>query len=371
MAKLRGNSGEDPDEIMETEAQASEVLNFDPFDLEVDPPPSGEPGGAPPVPEAPPVVDPAAPAAAPPPAPEPQAVAPVTPPPAEVPPASAPAAPASAPAAPVIPPVVPAPPAVPPPAAPAVPPAPPEPSISDLMALIQRQQGQITELTGRLSQPAAPPGQPPGQAPGQPPTADQIPDYMFEMPDQLVEALQAEDPAVRKSAYAHLIAGAAQAIHAKMSESLQTTLAPMIREQIQTSGQESRRRQDMHDDFYGTYAFLNQPQLKPMVASTAGQVAAEWRTNEWSPQMRDEVYRRVIATLQTVQGVVGAPAPAPAPVPTVPAPGAPSGAPSPAVLGNPGAPAPAGAPPLILDGGVRPGQPSTESVAAEITHLLY
>jgi hypothetical protein len=342
MAKLRGNSGEDPDEIMETEAQASEVLNFDPFDLEVDPPPSGEPGGAPPVPEAPPVVDPAAPAAAPPPAPEPQAVAPVTPPPAEVPPASAPAAP-----------------------------APPEPSISDLMALIQRQQGQITELTGRLSQPAAPPGQPPGQAPGQPPTADQIPDYMFEMPDQLVEALQAEDPAVRKSAYAHLIAGAAQAIHAKMSESLQTTLAPMIREQIQTSGQESRRRQDMHDDFYGTYAFLNQPQLKPMVASTAGQVAAEWRTNEWSPQMRDEVYRRVIATLQTVQGVVGAPAPAPAPVPTVPAPGAPSGAPSPAVLGNPGAPAPAGAPPLILDGGVRPGQPSTESVAAEITELLY
>jgi hypothetical protein len=345
----KGNEEDQTADVLETMEQAGEVLNYDPFreDEPADegPAPRGASGGEV---QDEPREEPQAELE--PPAPEPA-------PPAK-PPKKAPApAPAAAPAA-----------AEPPPAAPTGPPPTPlperqtpvEPTMADLLQVVMRQQEQLGQLTSRVAGPPAEPEEPEG-----PP----VPDYMFEVPDQLLEMVRSEDPNVQKAGLAHMIGGMAQAIHRKMYGELQNSLTPVIDQRVNVVRSEADRRRAMHDDFYGTYKFLDNPRLKPMIATVATQVAAEWRTNEWSPQMRDEVYRRVVDDLRTVAAAAGS-APVELP-PTVPASGAAPATPTPAVLGSPAPVAPAGGPPAILESGVRPGLRPSGSVADEVEELLF
>jgi hypothetical protein len=297
------------DDILDTMEQAAEVLNFDPFSKEAagegGEPAAAEPESAPVAAEPAPVEPPQEPVAVPAP-PEGQASDPTPPPPAVTPP-----------------------------------PAAPEPTLRDVMSLVMQQNQRIEQLASpaRPTEPASAAPGPPAGAPGAP----GVPPYMFDVPDQLIEGLRSEDPATVKSAYAHLLSGAAQAIHQNMYSNLTESLTPIINQRLTETQTTFTKRQAM---------------------------SAEWGTSEWSAPMRDEIYRRVVATLQTLQGYVGTP---PAAAAQVPASGAPGGAPTPAVLGNvPGVQAPAGGPPLILDPGVRPATPSRGvSTADQIEELLF
>lgn len=345
--KDKTNSGEadaQQDDVLETMEDAGEVLNYDPF-AQPEPVASGE---SEPEPEpTPPAAEPASGEVAPP----------------EAPPAAVPPQAAEPPAPPA--PAAPEPPPVQVPVEPTPPPAPPQadPALSELLGIVRAQQEQIAQLNQRL-----------GGAPGQPEappeyTGPPMPDYLFNVPDQILEAVRSDDLEVQRAAYANMISGMAKAVHQSMYGTLQEGLTPIIENRISDSRVEQDRRRNMHDDFYGTYKFLDNPQLKPMIAATAAQVSREWGTQEWSQQMRDEIYRRVVQTLQTVQGATQGGPPPPTPGPAVPAPGAP--APSPAVLGNQGAVPPAGQPPTILDSGVRPGLRSSGSIADEVEELLF
>jgi hypothetical protein len=239
--------------------------------------------------------------------------------------------------------------------------------MEDLMRVVTEQQQQISQLLQRTTPQAQ--AQPEGAQPQD--AGPPVPNYMFEIPDPLLEGLRSEDPGVQRAAYAHLIAGAAQEIHRQMQGTLSENLGPVIEQRLRATIQEESRRKAMHDDFYGTYKFLDVPRLKPMVAETANQVAAEWRTSQWSPQMRDEVYRRVVESLRSVATAAGG-IPQPQGPPSVPASGAAPAAPTPAVLGNLGAAVPqAGQPPVILEPGVRPGLRQHGAVADEIEELLF
>lgn len=343
------NSGDDlatPDEIEET-------FNYDPFDEENNPI-EGEPLAA-------------APAAAPvPPGETPPVVPPVEPP-------TVPQPPATPPAAPEVPP------------APPAPPAPPEPTMADVMALVSQQGRTIQALSQRLEQPPGlsrtAPGQPqvPGGAPrvpGGPPQGQPDPtQYAFNIPDEVVNAIRSDDMQLAKQGLSTLLGGMAGAVHERMYESISTGLTPIIERTMHQHASEQGRRQAMHQDFYGTYKVLDHPQIKPMVAAAANQIAQEWGTQEWSPQMRDEVYRRVVGTLNSVQTAVGVPPAAPGAflpaAPTIPAPTV--SAAGPTVLGSPGALLPAGVPPAILDGGPRPpaSLPGNAGVADQVEEMMF
>lgn len=236
---------------------------------------------------------------------------------------------------------------------PAVPAAPAPMAVPENVAL----QAQVTSLQAALarmqSQQTQPAQQPAAQKPAE------KPDFMFNVPDQLIQLMGSEDPSQVRQGVQALMAGLGQSIHGIVMEAVDAKFASVP--SMITQGQEMlAQKQNIFDDFYKAHPDLNQPALHSIIANVGAQVQAEMGLHAWSPQLRDAIAVRVRQSLGQIQGATQVAAPAALTAVPVPAP-----APAPVAT-------PVPVPPAMIGSGVSPAPaPSGDALARDIVDTLF
>lgn len=134
-------------------------------------------------------------------------------------------------------------------------------------------------------------------------STDDTPAYMYQIPPQLQQAMEAEDPATRAKGYAHFGAGLAKAVHTTvltqvkaMLEKAQTEIPARLRaEQDQT-----RRNDEVGNDFRTAHPDLANPRLGVLVYQEAQALAREQPAllgGAWNAKFRDALAARLRTTL--------------------------------------------------------------------------
>lgn len=172
---------------------------------------------------------------------------------------------------------------------PAPTPAAPDPREQELTEL----RAQLAELRGFVEASRQP--MPAVQPTAQPAAAvDQVPPYMFQIPQQLMQGLASEDIAERTTAVQHLLAGMARSVHRTLSQQMEERFRA-VPEHVQTivNGREAAR--EIFNDFYGAYPELRNPALMPVVQ----QISSTFERNgeKWSAKLRDKIAAEVYKTL--------------------------------------------------------------------------
>jgi hypothetical protein len=146
---------------------------------------------------------------------------------------------------------------------------------------LQQVRDQLAQLTGQ------PQGPPSGVTP---PAAQEPQAYNFNVPDQYMAALASEDVGQRKLALNGMLNGVAnavaQGVRAEMQQNMQN-----IPEMISSQTAQLTQQQEMNRDMYGTYPEL--ASFRHLVGPTAMAVARETQAQSWTPELRDEVARRL------------------------------------------------------------------------------
>ncbi len=179
---------------------------------------------------------------------------------------------------------------------------------------LQAVRDQITDLTQAVTAQATPEAAP---APTPVDVYNEVPEYNFDIPDNLVTALNSEDPAERKIAIGSLMTGLSQTIHQQLSTVIRD-LRDSVPETINQHTQAIQQQQQIQSEFYGKYPQLNNASLRPLVHSTAmtlmQQAQSTGQAVGWTPEFMDSIGAKVLATLNAATGVAQA-APVPVPMP--------------------------------------------------------
>lgn len=128
------------------------------------------------------------------------------------------------------------------------------------------------------------------------------PDFgRIQIPPQVIQAMENEDPAMRAQGYQAFAGGVGNLIYSQMQHSMQqqiqqlTQTMPQI---VQEHFASTERRQHVEHDFYSNYPQLNTPHLRPLVMRTAAELLRETGANGWTPEIRDALGQRVLQMFQ-------------------------------------------------------------------------
>ena len=140
-----------------------------------------------------------------------------------------------------------------------------------------------------------------GQQAGQQEQNDPVPDYTLSIPHEIVEGLADDDSSKRSQALQMLVAGIGKTVHQTVRQEFQQKLdaakQSISQENQQRQGQQSQTQQ-ITTDYFGKYPTHGSQLLRPIVQQKAQEVMAEWNVQQWSPEVRDEIARRVDRTVQ-------------------------------------------------------------------------
>lgn len=132
------------------------------------------------------------------------------------------------------------------------------------------------------------------------------------IPDQLLAAMNSENPTERKMATTHLIASSMRTVHRMVLEQsvkmMQQQVAQAVPRFVQQQIMAHQRQQEVYQDFYGTFPDLSAPEIRPVIMATAERLQTEMNNPGWTPQFRDALGKRVRDLLR---GYGGGPAAAP------------------------------------------------------------
>ena len=137
------------------------------------------------------------------------------------------------------------------------------------------------------------------------PKAQELPDYMFDIPPQIQNLLQSEDPVEQSRGLSALIAGMAKTVHSHVRTEYEERLKGAVQEARQTFASDTQRAtiaQQVFNDFYGTYPQFNRPELRDLVASATKSVVEETKASQWSAGLRDKIAERVSQIFSSVSG---------------------------------------------------------------------
>lgn len=138
-----------------------------------------------------------------------------------------------------------------------------------------------------------------------PPAAPQSPaepaGYNFQVPDQMVEALGSDDPALRKAALTGLVNGLATRLSQDFSKAL-VELTNYVKTQVpqEVIGQVEQRQtfEGMKKDLYQTFPQIRQLAAMPGVEGAIWQqiraVGTQMGQKDWTPEFRDGVGRMIL-----------------------------------------------------------------------------
>lgn len=128
-----------------------------------------------------------------------------------------------------------------------------------------------------------------------------VPDYAFQIPDQLLGLIDSEDLNDRRQGFAAMAQGVAQSVHktvmeqaVSLNQNSQADLPKMMTQIVQ----QYMVAQEVYKDFYrDEYAILNKPELHGLVQNVASQVFKETKAQQWSPELRATIGARVLGIL--------------------------------------------------------------------------
>jgi hypothetical protein len=165
--------------------------------------------------------------------------------------------------------------------------------------------GDLADAVRTMRQPPAP-----TEAP------DEVPSYLYEIPQPMLQAIYAEDPAMRAKGLQLLVAATARAAHRGLLETVRKEIGSAV------SGTETRMQQHMasqqqaqavHNDFYGRYPQLNNPALVPLVVQVAQRLGTEQKVRAYTPAFGDAIAAAVVAAVQGIAPTVAKPTAKPQP----------------------------------------------------------
>lgn len=181
--------------------------------------------------------------------------------------------------------------------------------LAQLRELVQQQSQTIQQLQ---TQGQAPQGQQPsgGQQDSGEMSQEEVQriaqSYAIQVPDQLLQTIQSDDPATARQGIQQLIQGIGTTVHKNVIQEARQLFQQELHEQVphmlqMQQGQQSER-QRIYQDFYGNYPQLDKPELRGLVQSTAQQVFQETGAQQWSQAVRDMIAQRVVKTLEAGAG---------------------------------------------------------------------
>jgi hypothetical protein len=216
------------------------------------------------------------------------------------------------PVAPTAPPVMPAPP-------PLDPNAPPPVAKTEAQIMAEAAAA-FKEAATALKQPAP---ATPQQAPQQPEPDEFAPrddndqplDYrQINIPDQLLNAMNSENPMERKAAVTQLISSSMATAHrmavSQSTRMMQQTIARVLPGYVAERIQQHERQREVFTDFYQTYPDLSAPAIRPIILEQAQALQKHYGNPGWTPQFRDALGTHVRNMLRGFAPPTGAPAPA-------------------------------------------------------------
>lgn len=122
----------------------------------------------------------------------------------------------------------------------------------------------------------------------------------FQVPPQLLDAINSDEPQTQAQGLQAIMIGVARAVTQQLHGHFAPQLAG-VDERVQTNIQSTIQAQSVFNDFYGAYPALNNPQLLPVVQATMQQMKLEpeFVNMQYGPQLRDALAARVAALLNT------------------------------------------------------------------------
>ena len=182
-----------------------------------------------------------------------------------------------------------------------------------LRRTVEEQGTQIRELLALQRVAIERAGQAPAATPSQP-QPETFP-YNFQVPDQLMEMIDSENPTQRRAGISALVTSLARVVHGEVRKEFTARLEDVskgiprtIESHVDARTTAEQTQRAVETDFYGTYKELNRPELKPLIVSTAARIMASTGAKDWSPALRDQIGTEVRAILRASSGLAGAPA---------------------------------------------------------------
>lgn len=176
--------------------------------------------------------------------------------------------------------------------------------VEELRRQLEEQRQIVLQLQQRLIEAQQQPPQQPGRAAGEAAKGEEDPFAQVQIPDEIVRLLESDDPLDRKRALAALVAGTGRLVYQRVLDRVQA-LSETLPRQVEQAALSVAEQQRIYADFYGKFPELNRPELRPLVAQVAQQVAQERGITAWSEAVRDEIGNRVKGLLASVAGVSG------------------------------------------------------------------
>jgi hypothetical protein len=146
----------------------------------------------------------------------------------------------------------------------------------------------ITQLAGA--------GKPAEAAPPPPNPLTDIPSYDIKLPDQLVEAMNSPDPAIRSQSLNAVISATMKTVHQQVYNQMKANIDAVVQyvpQMIEQHIQNSQTRQSVTTDFYGKYPQFDTPLLRPVVQLAFVEVIKAKpelaKAGKWTPELREAV----------------------------------------------------------------------------------
>ena len=138
------------------------------------------------------------------------------------------------------------------------------------------------------------------------PEAAEIPDYTFNIPSNLIEALVSGDPNQANQALTLLLKGAATAVHKSVreeQETLRNQAMQGVQANFRSENTAQQQRQAIVSDFYGTFPGLNRPIFKQIVDQVSDTVQRRRGDTLWTPELRDAIAAEAVQQIKTQTGL--------------------------------------------------------------------
>lgn len=184
----------------------------------------------------------------------------------------------------------------------------PAPAPDPLATTLEGINRTLTELPGQMQRAATP------QSPAPQQPTDDTPEYRFQLPSALMQAMTSEDPRVAQQGMEVYAQGLAREVHrtviAHTMQRIERQVMPAMQQMIQRQAAQA----ELFRDFYGNHKDLDNDQLRPHVIEVAKRLLTP--TTRWNAQFRDQLAGEV----RKMFNMQAPGSPAPAPAPALPAP---------------------------------------------------
>lgn len=184
-------------------------------------------------------------------------------------------------------------------------------------AEIERLRARVKELE---SQPAPEPKADPAKKAPEGKGHGEVPAYNLQLPPQILDAVDSDEPAHRAQALNGIVNGVLGAAHkvvldevSKLRDSILSEVKATLT-QSQSNAQAEQTAKTQQQEYFEAFPNHNKEQLMPIVARINGQMAAELPNAEWNADWIAALGARVDAYLSEL-GVPTESAPAPSPAP--------------------------------------------------------